>query len=137
MTKYALGFICSKDQVILIHKNRPDWQAGKLNGLGGKIESGESGLDTIVREVQEEAGVITNPRDWRLICLMQGPDWQVDVFSMHLDTLPLVESLTDEIVEVFDIANLPPFTLGSVRWLLAMSSDSRVQDVTLTVTYPW
>ena len=38
---YVLGFLFSPDckRVALIIKNRPDWQAGFLNGIGGKIDS--------------------------------------------------------------------------------------------------
>ena len=35
---YACGFLFSQDRtrVVLIRKRRPAWQAGKLNGVGGK-----------------------------------------------------------------------------------------------------
>ena len=38
MTKYVVGFMFSPDKqfVALIRKNRPEWQAGKLNGIAGK-----------------------------------------------------------------------------------------------------
>ena len=38
--KYVTGFLFSPDKksVVLINKNRPAFQVGKLNGVGGKIE---------------------------------------------------------------------------------------------------
>jgi 8-oxo-dGTP diphosphatase len=44
MQTYACGFLFSLDRtrVLLIRKRRPAWQAGRLNGVGGKIEPGET-----------------------------------------------------------------------------------------------
>ena len=38
--KYVTGFLFNDelDRVVLIHKNRPKWQSGMYNGVGGKIE---------------------------------------------------------------------------------------------------
>ena len=38
--------------------------AGKLNGLGGEVEPGESPRGAMSREFLEEAGVDINPLDW-------------------------------------------------------------------------
>ena len=56
---YALGFLFSEDlkHVILIRKNRPSYLEGKLNGVGGKIEPGESHKSAMIREFKEETGV--------------------------------------------------------------------------------
>lgn len=37
---YVCGFMCSYDltRFLLIRKTHPEWQKGKLNGIGGKIE---------------------------------------------------------------------------------------------------
>jgi 8-oxo-dGTP diphosphatase len=58
---YALGFlfITGNEEgpaVVLIRKNKPEWQAGKLNGVGGKIEEGEEPIDAMRREWKEETG---------------------------------------------------------------------------------
>ncbi len=40
MKRYVAGLMFSKDEkyVALVIKNKPDWQKGLLNGIGGKIE---------------------------------------------------------------------------------------------------
>lgn len=57
----TLGYILSPDreQVLLIHRSaRPeDEHLGKYNGLGGKLERGESISGGMRREIQEEAGL--------------------------------------------------------------------------------
>ncbi len=55
---YVAGFYFSEcgERVALIRKLKPEWQRGWLNGIGGKVEPGESPLSAMVREFEEEAG---------------------------------------------------------------------------------
>ena len=48
-------------RVLLVLKDRPAWQKGCLNLLGGKVEEGEAELDTAVRELYEESGLKLKP----------------------------------------------------------------------------
>lgn len=59
--RYVLGFTFSPtfSHVLLLWKNRPAWQAGKLNGIGGKIEEGETAEEAMAREFTEETGIVT------------------------------------------------------------------------------
>lgn len=52
----ALCFIIQNGQVLLIRKKR-GLGAGKMNAPGGKMEPGETPLQTAIRETQEEVGV--------------------------------------------------------------------------------
>lgn len=53
ITRYVCGFLFHDDNVLLVRKNRPDWQAGLLNGVGGKCEGHETPHFSMVREFQE------------------------------------------------------------------------------------
>ena len=56
---YVLGLLfrgCYSG-VVLIEKTKPQWQAGLLNGIGGKVEPGESAFDAATRELREELDV--------------------------------------------------------------------------------
>ena len=57
----TLGYVMSPDQqrVLLIHRNkRPDdLHYGKYNGLGGRLEPGESVVAGMRREILEESGL--------------------------------------------------------------------------------
>ena len=66
MKKYTVGFIFNKDlsKVLLIHKTKPEWQAGRINGIGGKVEDGEEYVDCMVREAEEETGIKSKSKDW-------------------------------------------------------------------------
>lgn len=49
------------ERVLLVLKDRPAWQAGCLNLVGGKIESGETEIETTIRELKEESGLTVRP----------------------------------------------------------------------------
>lgn len=73
MKEYVLGFAFDegKKAVVLILKDRPDWQKGKYNGIGGKVElSDESLLHAMIREFYEETGVVTETQDWGVFAEM-------------------------------------------------------------------
>lgn len=56
----TLCYIRSNDQTLMIHrvKKKDDIHLGKWNGLGGKLESGESPEECVRREVEEESGLL-------------------------------------------------------------------------------
>jgi len=54
--KANLCFVICDGQVLLIRKKR-GLGAGKINGPGGRIESGETAVESAVREMQEEVGL--------------------------------------------------------------------------------
>ncbi len=47
----------NKNRVLLILKNKPAWQKGKVNLVGGKIEPGEEPEQAAQRELKEETGL--------------------------------------------------------------------------------
>lgn len=83
---YVAGFMFSVDRrsVMLIKKNRPEWQKGFYNGIGGHIEDGESPVDAMVREFREEAGLYTVDTEWTEFAVITGEDdrhpWRVHFF---------------------------------------------------------
>jgi len=56
---YVCGFAYSrKDEcVLLVCKRQPHWQVGCWNGIGGKINEGESPHIALIREFHEETGL--------------------------------------------------------------------------------
>ena len=62
MKEYVVTFLFTMDykSIWLIEKQKPAWQKGCLNGIGGKIERGEAPQQAAIREIKEEAGVNIN-----------------------------------------------------------------------------
>lgn len=129
---YVLGFLFGENptrRIALIRKNKPEWQKGLLNGIGGKVESGESPYSAMVREFHEETGVRIE-RGWLAYCTMRSANFQCDVFKVtDSDALLKVATTTDEeVVVVFPHAVLDPKpwlhrSVSNVPWLIAMAMD--------------
>lgn len=132
--EYVAGLLYSDDglRVTLILKNRPDWQAGLYNAIGGKIEFGETSFDAMKREFIEEAGVDI---DWNLRITLEGPSYKVHFFSCHnSEAMSYLQTMTDEIVEVFDAYDLPENIIPNLWWLIPMMNDDSVEGQTIKVS---
>ena len=129
MQTYACGFLFSPDRrrVLLIRKRRPAWQAGKLNGVGGKIEPGESAAQAMRREFREEADL--DVREWQEVLTLTGRDdagsgvaWRGHFFRAFGD-IDAARTMTDEQLELHDVAALPADTIPNLRWMIPLMLD--------------
>src|SRR5258708_24343400 len=84
---YVNGFMFDeqgKNMVFIEERKFPenvDWSLNPFNGVGGKIESGETHVEAMVREFGEETGVQTRTSDWTLFAIMENPEWIVFYFK--------------------------------------------------------
>lgn len=109
MQRYVLGFAFgSNGVVVLIKKNRPPFLKGQWNGVGGKIEDGETKLEAMVREFREETGMNTDQLDW-----IHYGDLSDDVshnvtcfFSIFPPDDLIVSTTTDEEVFIWEISDV-------------------------------
>ena len=126
MTNNVVGFLLDKvtSNVVLIEKKRPEWQCGKLNGVGGHIESGEMPLEAMQMEFLEETGL--RVMDWQLCVNMVGKDWRVHFYSAH-GSIARVTTITDEEVVIVPIHNLPDNIIPNLRWLIPLCLDTDIR----------
>lgn len=126
MENYTLGFIFSQDtfEVLLMHKKRPDWQVGRINGVGGRVEPNEESADCIVREVLEETGVQTQRDNWAYFGVIKSANWQVDLYVMlHYGNTKDFSTVTDEKIEWFKVDDLPDNILENLNWMIPMGME--------------
>jgi 8-oxo-dGTP diphosphatase len=89
--------------ILIVIKDRPEWQKDRANLVGGKIEQGETPIEAAVRELKEEAGLVPASSP----CIsgrIQG-----DFGVVHCVTIPVFET---------DVCPDPNETeiVGWVRW---------------------
>ena len=107
MIKYVVGIIFddTHENTLLIRKQRPIWQLGKLNGVGGKIEENETSYEAMVRECEEECGLVLY--NWQLFDnYSDNNHFSVDFFTIKTSGIHRAVSRTDEQVGVFNINTL-------------------------------
>jgi 8-oxo-dGTP diphosphatase len=132
--RYVVGLAFSPDfkRVALIRKTRPEWQRGRLNGIGGKVERDETPVAAMRREFREEAGVDTQERDWTHKLTLSSPSegWAVDFFATALGDPVLLHTTnqTGEIEEVIVcfVDDLPEAVLPNLRWIVPLCLDGDV-----------
>ena len=106
MNKYVVGFMFDDElkTVCMIKKNRPQWQAGLFNGVGGKIDKSsipgfdaKTPLEAMVREFREETGVDTTAKTWSHVCTLRFTYAEIEFFAAK-DSVALsqVTTTTDE-----------------------------------------
>lgn len=136
MQEYVNGFMVTGtdglgiNSGLFILKQRPTFQAGRWNGIGGKIEPNESPIDAMVREFKEETGLDTDAEDWKPTVILEGHDYLVHFFVSVASFVFLEKatSVTDEPVRIMNLADLlwrEP-TLPNMRWVLPLSLDTTV-----------
>ncbi|WP_425953301.1 NUDIX hydrolase [Ralstonia pseudosolanacearum] len=139
-TEYVLGLMFDdcRERVVLVQKARPEWQAGQLNGAGGKVEPGESPEQAMVREFSEEAGVETSPERWRRFARLHGEHFDVIVFYMASDeAVSQVRTMTDEaiVVSPVDLNALRETGVSNLPWLVGCALDADLHRFQLDVRY--
>lgn len=133
--KYVLGFLFNVKltRVVLIRKQRPSWQRGLLNGIGGKIEHGETPEEAMVREFQEETGVTV--KEWIGFTKMTGPhksdpdSWEVSCFYAFAGDkfFATIKTTTDEEVVILHPSLIyrgcPDSIHSNLAWLIPLAID--------------
>lgn len=120
--EYVVGLLFSNDRskVALIEKTHPDWQRGRLNGIGGKVEEGETPVSAVHREFLEEAGA--NVWDWRYFCELNHQGRIIHYLTARQDCT--ISSVTDEKVGWYPVSGVHQLKLiSNLLWLIPMGLD--------------
>lgn len=158
LIEYVVGFVFCRGNVLVIRKCRPEWQRGRYNGIGGKVEDLESPAFAMARECREEtAGTLDIPSyEWTHFATLAGDDrvsrfregavakqFRVYFFTTTLPYPPLnnVELATCDSDEpviwlAAEVATKPPETsrcLPNLQWLIPMAKAAQ----TLTHDLPY
>ena len=137
MKRYSLGFVFngSLDKVLLMHKLKPEWQAGKLNGLGGKVEEGETALSCISREIQEESGLVIPCDQWKFIGELNGEDWTTGVYgAIYHGPTEDAKSIEKEPINWFNPSTLPENIIPNLSWLVPLTIEKLKNEISTDFT---
>ncbi len=94
----TLCYVRQAGRTLMVHriKKPNDMHMGKWNGLGGKLEAGETPEECAVREIFEESGLQVRSPQWRGLLTFPGfaneEDWYAFVFVANEFSGELIES---------------------------------------------
>lgn len=126
---YVCGFMASRDgQLALVRKSKPEWQAGKLNGIGGKVEPGEWPHVAMVREWREETA---NSHDaWTQFATLRiDADGVVHFYSAQVERMPglMLSNDIGEPIEIHSYASVfvRDDVIPNLNWLLPLAFEDQ------------
>ena len=123
---FVLALLYSADgrQVVLMRRTKPAWQAGRINGLGGRLMPGESAAAAARREVREECGV--DVAAWREVLVWEDAEYVMHVLSAVSAEARAARTQEDQEVFLADVDALPPNVIDNLRWLVPLALDADV-----------
>lgn len=130
-TNQVVGFLFSENEndLLLINKNRPQWQQGLKNGIGGKCMPDETPINAMIREFKEETGL--SFLDWKHFGVLLGSDYRLYCFAGFSDKVYKANSMTDEEIEIIQAWDLDSYKGKLVRnlhWIIPMAVSCRQED---------
>ena len=118
---YTIGVYFDEklEKIALILKKRPEWQKGKFNFPGGRIEENETPEECVAREFKEECCIYTNKWEWIRIGEIKGEGYVVYILaSQHKYQNGELKTGEDQQVMWFNIDNLPCNRIPNVKWIM-------------------
>ena len=98
---------------VLLGRKKTGLGSGNIVGLGGKIEAGETALQAIVREIEEESSLVVRPSDVAQVGFIRyafpfRENWSQDSTVFVVDAFSGTPQESDELVpDWYDVTELP------------------------------
>ncbi len=142
MRKFVVGFVfdMTGERMALIQKQKPKWQSGLLNGIGGSIDMvlcpgddttrEETPKEAMTREFAEEAGALLE--NWGFYAVIQGEDelgpYEINCFRAFGIDLDKLQSKTVESIVIVHSQHLPyHMIVPDLKWLVPLALDSSIE----------
>jgi 8-oxo-dGTP diphosphatase len=127
---YTCGFLFRDNKVLLVEKNRPRWQEGLLNGIGGKVDPFETFDDGMRREFFEETGLDVG-KVFSMFAIEHGIDYACFFYKAQWppDSLwqtPPWNDIGESLMWV-DVGHIHDSraVVGDLKWLIPLALDPR------------
>lgn len=142
--EYVLGVALDREgRVLVVRKSRPEWQAGRLNFPGGKVEPGEAPREAVAREFDEEVGCAIPASEWELFLTLRAPSvYIVHCFRcLSVCAAPRatpaneIEPVEAHTAQAIAAAAESGAAIGNLAWILHLALDREPTRVTAEAIY--
>jgi 8-oxo-dGTP diphosphatase len=125
---YTICFCCYQQQVLMLYRTFPP-NAALWNGLGGKIEVGETPLISVQREVQEEAGI--NLREAPSLYFAGITTWELSKPHTVKGMYVFIAHLSSQQAEQIDTLDTPEGVIAwkPLAWVCDLNNQAVVNNI--------
>ena len=128
---YTATFIFNEfgTNLLLIRKNKPEWQKGFLNAIGGKLEDDDFNTTTCaIREVKEETGISLNEDEIEQFHIMSHDGNYIYFFKSFTDKVYDYTQMEEEEFVLVDNVDeyIPENVIPNLNWLIPMALDNNI-----------
>ncbi len=130
-----------EDKILLLRRCNTGYEDGNYSFIAGHVEPGESSTSCIIREAEEESGIILKPEDLKVVHIMHRDSGQKNV-NQRIDVFFTAERWSGEITNMepdkcddlswFDINNIPENTIPYIKTVIA-----NIRNTTFYSEYGW
>lgn len=122
---FVLAFLYKDDDVLLVRRRNQEFGPGMYSLIGGKVESGETALHAIKREVQEETGIVIPQSSFSLAHTLhrKGTETEFVALCFKVDVTNLSEPVNNEPekhddMRFFNVQNLPENSIPAHKQII-------------------
>lgn len=136
--KYVVGFLFSTNRrnIMLIRKQHPKWQKGKLNGVGGVIQEDETPAQAMKRECFEESGIdieiqkMPQKSVWQKFALVENDHFELHCFRAFSDQIFMAETKTEERIVTLPVDAVigNKEAIYNLQWMIPMALDTELNS---------
>lgn len=127
--QYVVGlcFDLSRNMVVMVHKRSgPQCVIGNWNGVGGKIDPGETPAQAMVREFREETGVEIIEDDWHQYATLNAINYDIHFFWAASSSMFQCRTMEKEPIKVWFVPDLmgESNVMPNMRWMIPYLQDT-------------
>lgn len=133
--KYTTLCILEKDHEICLATKKRGFGVGRINGVGGKVQEGESIEQATIRETFEEIGVVIDPKHLEKVAIhhfsfINKPEWDQETHVYFVSTWEGEPTESEEMKPQWFSKNEIPFDKmwgDDIHWLPKVLQGEKVR----------
>lgn len=120
------------NKILLLRRANTGYQDGNYSMIAGHVDPNESFSQSIIREAEEEAGIIVKPEDLRFVHIIHRNSHEA-VNNERVDVFFTADKWSGELsnkephkcsdLSWFDLDNLPENTIPFLKYVIKMIQD--------------